>query len=253
MAYKRILLKLSGEALMGKEGYGIDPETMRDIAGQIKGVKETGVDIAVVIGGGNIFRGMRAEKQGIDRVTGDYMGMIATLMNALALQDALENMGVPARVQTALHVAAIAEPYIRRRAIRHLEKGRVVLFAGGTGNPFFTTDTAAALRAVEIGAEVLLKATRVNGVYDKDPELYEDAVFFPEITYIEVLERRLSVMDATAISLCMQSGLPIVVFNLRDTQNMGKVVLGEPVGTMICSCERGGSAGFARRGGAEPL
>ena len=224
---------------MGKEGYGIDPETMRDIAGQVKGVKETGVDIAVVIGGGNIYRGMRAEKQGIDRVTGDYMGMIATLMNALALQDNLENMGVPARVQTALHAGAIAEPYIRRRAIRHMEKGRVVLFAGGTGNPFFTTDTAAALRAVEIGAEVLLKATRVNGVYDKDPELYEDAVFFPEITYIEVLERRLSVMDATAISLCMQSCLPIIVFNLRDIRNMGRAVLGEPVGTMISGGEYG--------------
>jgi len=224
---------------MGKEGYGIDPETMRDIAGQVKGVKETGVDIAVVIGGGNIYRGMRAEKQGIDRVTGDYMGMIATLMNALALQDNLENMGVPARVQTALHVAAIAEPYIRRRAIRHMEKGRVVLFAGGTGNPFFTTDTAAALRAVEIGAEVLLKATRVNGVYDKDPELHEDAVFFPEITYMEVLERRLSVMDATAISLCMQSCLPIIVFNLRDIRNMGRAVLGEPVGTMISGGEYG--------------
>ena len=224
---------------MGKEGYGIDPETMRDIAGQVKGVKETGVDIAVVIGGGNIYRGMRAEKQGIDRVTGDYMGMIATLMNALALQDNLENMGVPARVQTALHAGAIAEPYIRRRAIRHMEKGRVVLFAGGTGNPFFTTDTAAALRAVEIGAEVLLKATRVNGVYDKDPELYEDAVFFPEITYMEVLERRLSVMDATAISLCMQSCLPIIVFNLRDIRNMGRAVLGEPVGTMISGGEYG--------------
>jgi len=224
---------------MGKEGYGIDPETMRDIAGQVKGVKETGVDIAVVIGGGNIYRGMRAEKQGIDRVTGDYMGMIATLMNALALQDNLENMGVPTRVQTALHAAAIAEPYIRRRAIRHMEKGRVVLFAGGTGNPFFTTDTAAALRAVEIGAEVLLKATRVNGVYDKDPELHEDAVFFPEITYMEVLERRLSVMDATAISLCMQSCLPIIVFNLRDIRNMGRAVLGEPVGTMISGGEYG--------------
>jgi len=218
---------------MGKEGYGIDPETMRDIAGQVKGVKETGVDIAVVIGGGNIYRGMRAEKQGIDRVTGDYMGMIATLMNALALRDNLENMGVPARVQTALHMTAIAEPYIRKRAMRHMEKGRVVLFAGGTGNPFFTTDTAAALRAVEIGAEVLLKATRVNGVYDKDPEMHEDAVFFPEITYMEVLERRLSVMDATAISLCMQSRLPIVIFNLRDARNMGRVVLGEPVGTIV--------------------
>ncbi len=235
MAYKRILLKLSGEALMGKEGYGIDPETMRDVAGQVKSVKDAGVDIAVVIGGGNIYRGIRAEKQGIDRVAGDYMGMIATLMNALALQDNLEKLGVATRTQTALQVPAIAEPYIRKRAIRHLEKGRVVLFAGGTGNPFFTTDTAAALRAVEIGAEVLLKATRVNGVYDKDPELHEDALFFPEITHMQVLERRLSVMDATAISLCMQSGLPIVVFNLRDAQNMGKVVRGEPVGTMIVS------------------
>ncbi len=221
---------------MGKEGYGIDPETMRDVAGQVKSVKESGVDIAVVIGGGNIYRGMRAEKQGIDRVTGDYMGMIATLMNALALQDNLEKMGVPTRTQTALKASAIAEPYVRRRAIRHMEKGRVVLFAGGTGNPFFTTDTAAALRAVEIGAEVLLKATRVNGVYDKDPELHEDAVFFPEITYMQVLERRLSVMDATAISLCMQSGLPIVVFNLRDAQNMGKVVLCEHVGTIVRGC-----------------
>ena len=233
MAYKRILLKLSGEALMGKQGYGIDPETMRDVAEQVKGVKDKGVDIAVVIGGGNIYRGMRAEKQGIDRVTGDYMGMIATLMNALALQDNLEKIGVPARVQTALQAPAIAEPYVRGRAIHHLEKGRVVLFAGGTGNPFFTTDTAAALRAVEIGAEVLCKATRVNGVYDKDPELHEDAVFFPEITYMEVLERRLSVMDATAISLCMQTGLPIVVFTLRDKGNMGRVVLGESVGTIV--------------------
>ncbi len=233
MAYKRILLKLSGEALLGKEGYGIDPGTMRDVAGQVKGVREKGVAIALVIGGGNIFRGMRAEKQGIDRVTGDYMGMLATLMNALALKDNLEKLGVATRVQTAVQAGTIAEPYVRGRAISHLEKGRVVVFAGGTGNPFFTTDTAAALRAAEVGAEVLLKATRVNGVYDKDPEQHKDAVFFPEITYMEVLRRRLAVMDAAAISLCMQSNLPIVVFNLRDNENMGRVVRGESVGTII--------------------
>ena len=235
MAYKRILLKLSGEALMGKEGYGIDPEAMRDIAAQIRGVKERGVECGVVVGGGNIYRGMRAEKQGIDRVVGDYMGMIATLMNALALQDNLERMGVATRVQTAFQAGTMAEPYVRKRAIRHIEKGRVVLFAGGTGSPFFTTDTAAALRAVEVGAEALLKATRVNGVYDKDPELHGDAVFFPEITYMEVLQRRLSVMDATAVSLCMQNGLPIIVFNLKDKENLGRVVRGERVGTMISS------------------
>jgi uridylate kinase len=233
MAYKRVLLKLSGEALMGKEGYGIDPETMGDIAEQIKGVREMGVDIAVVVGGGNIYRGLRAEKQGMDRATGDYMGMIATLMNSLALQDNLERLGMSVRVQTARAVAAIAEPYIRRRAIRHMEKGRVVVFAGGTGNPFFTTDTAAALRAAEIGADVIMKATRVDGVYDRDPELHDEAVFFPEITYMEVLERNLRVMDATAISLCMENSLPIVVFNLRDRQNMRRVVLGEPVGTIV--------------------
>jgi len=176
---------------------------------------------------------MRAEKQGMDRATGDYMGMIATVMNALALQDNLERLGLTVRVQTALQMAAIAEPYVRRRAIRHIEKGRVVIFAGGTGNPFFTTDTAAALRAVEIGADAILKATRVNGVYDKDPELHGDAVFFPEITYMEVLRRNLKVMDATAISLCMQNGLPIVVFNVRDPENMRKAVLGEPVGTIV--------------------
>lgn len=233
MPYKRILLKLSGEALMGKDGYGIDPATMREIAEQVKGVKETGVDVAIVVGGGNIYRGMRAEQQGIDRATGDYMGMIATVMNCLALQDNLERLGLPTRVQTALQMAAIAEPYIRRRAIRHMEKGRIVIFAGGTGNPFFTTDTAAALRAAEVGADVILKATKVNGVYDKDPELHEDAAFFPEISYMEALERKLKVMDATAISLCMENRLPIVVFNLRDRDNMKKAVLGEPVGTIV--------------------
>ncbi len=233
MAYKRILLKLSGEALMGEEGYGIDPATMNGIAEEIKGVKETGVDTAIVVGGGNIYRGMRAERQGMDRATGDYIGMLATVMNCLSLQDNLERLGMATRVQTALQMAAIAEPYIRRRAIRHMEKGRIVIFAGGTGNPFFTTDTAAALRAAEIGADVIFKATRVNGVYDKDPELDEDAVFFPEISYMEVLSRNLKVMDATAISLCMENRLPIVVFNLRDKGNMRKAALGEPVGTMV--------------------
>jgi uridylate kinase len=233
MAYKRILLKLSGEALMGQRGYGIDPDVVKDVAEQVKGVKETGVDVAIVVGAGNIYRGMRAEEQGIDRATGDYMWMIATVMNSLALQGNLERLGVPTRVQSALQMAAVAEPYIRRRAIRHMEKGRIVVFAGGTGNPFFTTDTAAALRAMEIGADVIFKATRVNGVYDKDPEVHKDAVFFPEITYMEVLERNLRVMDATAISLCMENRLPIVVFNLRDNGNMKRAVLGEPVGTLI--------------------
>lgn len=233
MSYKRILLKLSGEALMGKEGYGIDPETMRGIAAQVKSVKETGADVAIVVGGGNIYRGMRAEQQGIERVTGDYMGMIATLMNCLALQDNLERIGLPTRVQTALEMAAVAEPYIRKRAIRHMEKGRIVIFAGGTGNPFFTTDTAAALRAMEIGADVILKATRVNGVYDKDPEVHKDAVFFAEIDYSEVLARNLKVMDAAAISLCRENRVPIIVFNLRDKDNMRRAVLGEPVGTIV--------------------
>ncbi len=233
MAYKRILLKLSGEALMGKEGYGIDPEIMKEIAAQVKAVKETGIDVAIVIGGGNIYRGMRAEQQGIERATGDYMGMLATVMNCLALQDNLEKLGLPVRVQSALQMEAIAEPYIRRRAIRHMEKGRIVIFAGGTGNPFFTTDTAAALRAIEVGADVILKATRVNGVYDKDPEVHEDAVFFAEIGYMEVLARNLKVMDATAISLCRENRLPIIVFNLKDKDNMRKVVLGEPVGTIV--------------------
>jgi uridylate kinase len=233
MAYRRVLLKLSGEALMGKEGYGIDPGTMGDVARQVKEVKETGVDVAIVVGGGNIYRGIRAGEQGIDRATGDYMGMLATLMNCLALQDNLERLGLATRVQSALPIAAIAEPYIRRRAIRHMEKGRIVIFAGGTGNPFFTTDTAAALRAVEVGAEVLLKATRVDGVYDKDPERHEGAVFLPEITYMEVLERHLRVMDATAVSLCMEHGLPIIVFNLGGRGNLRRIVLGEAIGSLV--------------------
>lgn len=235
MAYKKILLKLSGEALMGKEGYGMDPAMMKDIAQQVKSVKDLGVDVAIVVGGGNIYRGIRAEQQGIDRATGDYIGMLATLMNSLALQGNLERLGLPTRVQSALQMAAIAEPYIRRRAIRHIEKGRIVIFAGGTGNPYFTTDTAAALRAVEVGAEVIFKGTRVDGVYDKDPEIHQDATLFSEITYMEVLERNLRVMDATAISLCMENRLPIVVFNLKDPNNMKNAVLGEPVGTIVLS------------------
>ena len=232
-AYSRILLKLSGEALMGDEGYGIDPKVMKHIALQVKEVKDLGVTVAIVVGGGNIYRGIRAEEQGLDRATGDYMGMIATVMNAVALQDCLETLGLDTRVQTAIQMAQVAEPYIRRRAIRHLEKGRVVIFAGGTGNPYFTTDTTAALRAMEIGAEVILKATKVDGVYDKDPERFPDASFFPEITYLEVLNRNLRVMDATAISLCMENKLPIIVFNLKERGNMKKVAMGEQVGTVV--------------------
>jgi uridylate kinase len=232
-AYNKILLKLSGEALMGDAGYGIDPKMMKHIALQVKEVKDLGVTIAIVVGGGNIYRGIRAEEQGMDRATGDYMGMIATVMNAVALQDCLETLGMDTRVQTAIQMAQVAEPYIRRRAIRHLEKGRVVIFAGGTGNPYFTTDTTAALRAMEIGAEVILKATRVDGVFDKDPERFPDASFFPEITYLEVLNRNLRVMDATAISLCMENKLPIIVFNLKERGNMKKVAAGERIGTVV--------------------
>jgi uridylate kinase len=233
MMFKRILLKLSGEALMGKEGYGIDPAVVKEVAEQIKEVHDHGIALALVVGGGNIYRGMRAEQQGINRATGDYMGMIATVMNAIVLQDCLESMGVETRVQSALDIREVAEPYIRRKAIRHLEKKRVVIFAGGTGNPFFTTDTAAVLRALEVKAEVIMKATKVNGVYDRDPEQHPDAVFFPEITYMEVLQRDLRVMDATAISLCMEQQLPIIVFNLRERGNMKRVILGERVGTVV--------------------
>ena len=231
--YKRILLKLSGEALMGKEGYGIDPDTMKEIAEQVRGVKETGVDIAIVVGGGNIYRGMRADRQNIDRATGDYMGMVATVMNCLALQDNLERFGLTTRVQTAIQMAAIAEPYIRRRAIRHMEKGRIVIFAGGTGNPFFTTDTAAALRAMEVKSQVILKATRVDGVYDADPLLNPKARKFEKLSYIEVLNLGLRIMDATAISLCMENRLPIIVFNLTRRGNIKRVVMGRKIGTVI--------------------
>src|SRR5574341_1915966 len=212
--YRRVILKLSGESLMGETSYGIDPKAAFSIAEQVKEVKELGVQIAIVIGGGNIFRGISASADGFDRTTADYMGMLATVINGMALQDALEKVGVMTRLQTALEMAKIAEPYIRRRAMRHLEKGRVVIFAGGTGNPYFSTDTAAALRAMEINADAILKATKVDGVYDKDPMLHPGARKFKELTYIDVLNRNLKVMDATAISLCMDNGLPIVVFDL---------------------------------------
>jgi uridylate kinase len=233
MTYARILLKLSGEVLMGRQGFGIDPDIISNISTQIRDVAELGIETAIVIGGGNIYRGMKAEKQGIDRVTGDYMGMIATLVNALALQEALEKLNLLTRVQSAIEMKAVAETYIRRKALTHLEKGRVVIFACGTGNPYFTTDTAAALRALEIEAQVILKATRVDGVYDKDPEVHTDAQFFKEITYADVLNKGLKVMDATAITICMENNLPIIVFNIKGDGNMKKVVLGEKVGTLV--------------------
>jgi len=234
-AYRRVLLKLSGEALAGHLGYGIDPETIGRIAEEISGVIALHVQVAVVIGGGNIFRGLAASAGGMDRATGDYMGMLATVINALALQDALEKAGVPTRVLSAIEMRAVAEPYIRRRAIRHLEKGRVVVFAAGTGNPFFTTDTAGALRAVEIGAEVILKATKVDGIYTADPGKNPDAVKLPRVSYIEVLNWGLEVMDTTAISLCMDNKLPIVVFDLTRKGNIRRIIAGEPVGSIVSS------------------
>ncbi len=231
--FKRILLKLSGEALAGDQGFGIKPEVIQGIAEDIKTALETGTEIAIVIGGGNIFRGISASASGMDRASSDYMGMLATCINALALQDALEKVGVFTRVQSAIEMAEIAEPYIRRRAIRHLEKKRVIIFAAGTGNPYFTTDTAAALRAMEIGAEVIMKATKVDGVYDKDPMKHKDAVKFEELTYIEVLNKRLDVMDSTAISLCMDNKLPILCFNMKQAGNIAKVVTGSRIGTII--------------------
>ncbi|MBU1084282.1 MAG: UMP kinase [Candidatus Omnitrophota bacterium] len=230
---KRAVLKISGEALMGDQGFGIDPKVTFSIAGQVKEVRESGVELAIVIGGGNIFRGLSAASKGMDRSTADYMGMIATMMNGLALQDALENVGVHTRVLTAIEMRALAEPYIRRRAIRHLEKGRVVIFVCGTGNPYFTTDTAAALRAIEIGAEVILKATKVDGVYSKDPVKYKDAKKYAELSYMEVLRKKLKVMDATAVSLCMDNDLPIVVFNMKKKGNIKKAVDGKKIGTVI--------------------
>lgn len=218
---------------MGSEGYGIDPVTVEAVAVQIKAVQELGVQLGIVVGGGNIYRGMKAEKQGIDRVTGDHMGMLATVLNALTLRERFEKFGIPTRVQSALAIERIAKPYTREKAIKYLESGKVIIFACGTGNPYFTTDTAAALRAVEIGAEALLKATKVDGVFDKDPEIHKDAVFFPEISYQDVLSRGLKVMDLTAITLCMENLLPIVVFNLRKQDNMKKVVQGEHIGTIV--------------------
>src|SRR5262245_8362301 len=215
-AYNRVLLKLSGEALMGERGYGIDPPIAFSIAQEVKDIHALGVETALVVGGGNIFRGVAASVSGMDRSSADYMGMLATIINALALQDALEKLGVPTRVLSAIEMQQVAEPYIRRRATRHLEKGRVVIFAAGTGNPFFTTDTAASLRAMELGAHVIFKATRVDGVYDSDPEKNPTATRFDELTYIEVLNRGLQVMDSTAISLCMDNGLPILVFNMLE-------------------------------------
>ena len=231
--YKRILLKLSGEALQGKQGYGVDPEVLRTIAEEVKDVIGLGVEVAIVIGGGNIFRGMSAAATGMDRASADYMGMLATVINALALQDALEHQGIATRVASAIEMRAVAEPFIRRRAVRHLEKGRVVVFAAGTGNPYFTTDTAAALRAMEVHAEVLMKATKVDGVYDKDPLKHSDAVLHKRLTYLDVLAGGLNVMDATAISLCKENNLPILVFNMLERDNIRRVVCGEQLGTLV--------------------
>ena len=231
--YKRILLKLSGEALAGQQGYGIDPDIIRGIAKEIREVVDLGLEIAIVIGGGNIFRGLAASSAGMDRASADYMGMLATVMNSLALQDALEKAGVITRVQSAIEMQAIAEPYIRRRAVRHLEKGRVVIFGAGTGNPFFTTDTAASLRAVEIGAEIILKATKVDGVYNADPNKDKNAVKYDQLTYLDVLKQGLEVMDSTATSLCMDNNLPILVFDLTSTGNIKRVVCGEQIGTLV--------------------
>jgi len=232
-AYRRILLKLSGEALMGEQQYGIDPAVTSQIATDVGEIQALGVQTAIVIGGGNIFRGLAASARGMDRATADYMGMLATVMNALALQDALEHYGITTRVLTAIEMRAVAEPFIRRRAIRHLEKGRVVVFAAGTGNPYFTTDTAAALRAMEIKAEVILKATKVDGIYTADPMKHPEATRIEEITYLQVLDQGLQVMDATAISLCMDNRLPIIVFNLRTPGNLKRAALGEPVGSIV--------------------
>ena len=232
-AYQRILLKLSGEALLGDEDYGIDPVIIGRIANEILEVIDTGVQVAIVIGGGNIFRGAGLAQSGIDRVTGDHMGMLATLMNSLALQDAMEKVGVDARVMSAVSVHAVCEDYIRRRATRHLEKGRVVIIAGGTGNPFFTTDTAAALRAIEVGADIVLKATKVDGIYSADPKIDEDAQMYESLSYDEVIEGKLSVMDANAIVLCRDQGMPIRVFNVFGSGNLMQIVNGEKVGTIV--------------------
>jgi uridylate kinase len=233
LPYRRVLLKLSGEALMGEQPFGIDPTVTTQIAREIGEIQQLGVQTAVVIGGGNLFRGLAASARGMDRATADYMGMLATVINALALQDALEHLGVNTRVATAIEMRAVAEPFIRRRAVRHLEKGRVVVFAAGTGNPYFTTDTAAALRAMEMKADVILKGTKVDGIYTADPMLHPTATKYDAISYLKVLEQGLKVMDATAISLCMDNRLPIVVFNLRTAGNLRRVIEGEHVGTVV--------------------
>ena len=233
LKYHRVLLKLSGEALAAEKGFGIDPKRALHIAEKVREVRELGVDVAIVIGAGNFWRGREGLELGMDRATADYMGMLATVMNALALMDALESIGVITRVQTAIEMRSIAEPYIRRRAMRHMEKGRVVILAGGTGNPYFSTDTAAALRAMEIDADVLIKATKVDGVYDKDPNIYPDAVRFTELTYLDAISRRLEVMDSTAVSLCMENKMPILVLNLWDEHALKKAILGESVGTLV--------------------
>jgi uridylate kinase len=231
--YKRVILKLSGEALMGDAGYGIDPAILEGLAVQIKTARDAGVEIAIVVGGGNIFRGVAASAKGMERAQADYIGMLATVMNALAIQDTLEKAGVFTRVMSAIEMKDVAEPYIRRRAIRHLEKGRTVIFAAGTGNPYFTTDTTAALRALEIDADCIMKATKVDGVYDADPQSNPDAVRFDELTYMDVLRRGLKVMDSTAISLCMDNELPIIVFNINTDGNIVKALAGERVGTIV--------------------
>ena len=231
--YKRVLLKLSGEALQGSGQYGIDPKVVDNIADQLKEVRAMGVELAIVIGGGNIFRGFQAEERGMDRAAADYMGMLATVINGMALQDALERKGVFTRVQTAIAMAQVAEPLVRRRAIRHLEKGRIVILAGGTGNPYFTTDTTAALRAVELGAEVILKATKVDGIYTADPKKVKTAKRFTKLRYMDVLKKGLKVMDTTAISLCMDNKLPIIVFDLLKQGNIRRVILGQNIGTTV--------------------
>jgi uridylate kinase len=241
-AFKRILLKLSGEALMGEQDYGTDPARVESVARQVAEVHGRGVEVAIVVGAGNIYRGMRGAAEGMDRATGDYMGMLATLLNALPLQDALEKSGTDTRVQSALGVAEVAEPYIRRRAMRHLEKGRVVIFAAGTGNPFFTTDTAAALRAAEIHAEIILMAKNgVEGVFSADPAIDPAAVFIPDITHMEAIERRLRVMDSTALALCMENGMPLNVFNMDDEQSLARIISGERVGTLVATASGDGS------------
>lgn len=231
--YKRVLLKLSGEALMGDQEFGISSEVISSYARQIKEIADLGVEVSVVIGGGNIFRGLSGATQGVDRVTGDHMGMLATVINSLALQNSIEKLGVQTRVLTAIEMPKIAEPFIKRRAQRHLEKGRVVIFGAGTGNPYFTTDTAAALRAIEMNTEVVLKATKVDGIYDKDPVKYADAVKYETVTYTEVLNKNLKVMDATAISLCRENKLPIIVFDSLTEGNIKKVIMGEKIGTTV--------------------